>query len=60
MKNLSGNSLSELQALMAEINKLVDRDYLHVEEHLPVNLRKQIKNFTNKLIAERERRENLF
>lgn len=56
IKNLSGNTLSELQSLTNAISKIIDRDYSHVKDELPDSLINFLKVYSNMLETERVRR----
>lgn len=60
LEQISGNELSELSALMGEINHKIDRDFTHVEQFLPIALRKQLEKLDKAIGEEKQRREKLY
>jgi hypothetical protein len=56
LKDLSGNELSELLNLYGRIERAIEHDFLHVAEHLPERLKRDIKNAHAKALEENERR----
>lgn len=58
LTKISGNSLNELRNLMGDISRLIERDYLHVNEHLSKPFMSAL-NAENKTIeAEYHKRQN--
>lgn len=57
MKNLSGNSLSELGGLLSRLESLIERDYLHVSDYLDPKIIKLIKKQAEAVELEFDRRE---
>lgn len=58
LTSCSGNSLSELSCLLGEINRLINRDYIHVKELMPAKLINQLDEFNEKVGNEIDRRED--
>jgi len=58
MKNISDNSLSELQCLLFDLNNLIDSRYRHVSHYLPNDVKTTLKKATDKAMAEQERRDD--
>lgn len=56
LKDINGNSLSELMGLMRSIRHQID-EYKHIEEFLPKSLTKELDKFQDKLNKEYDRRE---
>jgi hypothetical protein len=58
LKQISGNDLSELQALTYQMTVLIDK-FSHVNSALPKSITKGLEDFKTKLYKERELREDL-
>jgi hypothetical protein len=55
--NVSNNTLLETVNLLAELKYLIERDYLHVAEHISPSIKKAIDKEMDKVQKEIERRE---
>jgi len=55
--NVSNNTLFETANLLAALSNLIDRDYLHVAEHISPSIKKTIDLEMDKVQKEIERRE---